>query len=415
MDNLEQYLLESLHPSIAEPLAALRQHLREEDGAAALALVEALPIARRIELLVILDLAQDEIDCPALDQWLEAASLVAIDAGGGEEPWATRIADWALQTYDPFVPELIARLLLAAMVGAGEPVEPRHHALLRLAWGVFEPMTVRCIAAISEQHREAVLMQALEWETFDNDKVRVGLIFLEHYPYPGFARAALQYLDEVANPKKALAKFEALAKAHPELAGVLDGHREAMANIPELRVAEFIMPVTLDKLDEVRRRQLEIAHRLYCGDEVPAEQILARTEDDNDEGIRPSFLELRFIVDADGKPAYDAWLYMVDSGTIFKAGTEEVVAEIIQFGLETEDRVLRLALPPALEDKPAKKKAAKKKAAKKKAAKKKAAKKKPAKKKPAKKKAAKKKAAKKKPAKKKVAKKKAAKKKPKKK
>jgi hypothetical protein len=399
MDNLQQHI-ESL------PLwSELRELLRKEDEDAALALLAALPIATRVELLVGLDLAQHEVECPALTQWLEESSLVAIDGGGSDAPWATRIADWALGLYED-MPELVARLLLAAMVGAGEPVEPRHDALLHLAWGVFEPMTLRCIAAISEQRREAALIAALEREIFENDKVRVGLIFLGHHPYPGLARAALKYLDEVENPKKTLTKFEALAEAHPELAAALDEHREAMTNIPELRVAEFIQPVTLDKLDEVRRRQLEIANRLYCGEEASAEQILSRKEEDPEEGIRASFLELRRIVDAEGKPAYDAWGYMVDSGTIFAAGTETVVAEVIQFGLETDDRVLRLALPPALEERPKKKKASKKKPAKKKVAKKKVAKKKVAKKKVAKKKVAKKKVAKKKVAKKKVAKKK---------
>ncbi|MCA9715743.1 MAG: hypothetical protein KC468_13780, partial [Myxococcales bacterium] len=133
---------------------------------------------------------------------------------------------------------------------------------------------------------------------------------------------------------------------------------------PELSVGAVLDPVTLDALDDVRRRQLEIASRLYSGNAESAETILGRgEEDDGDERIHPRFVELRTIVDQDGVPRYDAWLYMVDSGTIFEAGTETVIAEVIQFGLEIDDAVLERALDPLLGSlKPRKaKKAAKKK------------------------------------------------------
>jgi len=38
----------------------------------------------------------------------------------------------------------------------------------------------------------------------------------------------------------------------------------------------------------------------------------------------------------------------VDSGTIFRAGTTEVVAEVIQFGLECDDPEVRRELGPAM-------------------------------------------------------------------
>src|SRR5262249_22008822 len=53
------------------------------------------------------------------------------------------------------------------------------------------------------------------------------------------------------------------------------------------------------------------------------------------------------IVDGD-RHAYDAWLYMSDSGTIFRAGTIDRVAEIVQRGLECSDRTLRALIGPAM-------------------------------------------------------------------
>ena len=159
----------------------------------------------------------------------------------------------------------------------------------------------------------------------------------------------LAELEHADDPKKVLATLEKIGGRHPAIAEVVAAAKQALPAIPELTVASVLRPVTLDALDDVRRRQLEIASKLYSGTREAAEEILARGDDDEDgEQIHPNFLELRTIVGADGRPRYDAWLYMVDSGTIFAAGTERVVAEVIQFGVETSDPVLRLALPAVL-------------------------------------------------------------------
>src|SRR6185503_16437295 len=57
--------------------------------------------------------------------------------------------------------------------------------------------------------------------------------------------------------------------------------------------------------------------------------------------------ELWKVVDGE-RHLYDAWLYMGDSGTFFRAGTTEDVAMVIQSGLECEDREIRSQLGPAM-------------------------------------------------------------------
>ena len=64
-------------------------------------------------------------------------------------------------------------------------------------------------------------------------------------------------------------------------------------------------------------------------------------------------VELLKIVDETGETAYDAWLYRGDSGSIFRAGTTEIVAEIIQVGLECKDPGLRDGLRTALQERTA--------------------------------------------------------------
>jgi hypothetical protein len=98
-------------------------------------------------------------------------------------------------------------------------------------------------------------------------------------------------------------------------------------------------------LSPVEREQLRAAGRLYDGEDLDAEARLA--DDDNDEASFRGFCTLWRVVDGD-EARFDAWLYQVDSGTLFRAGTTEVVAEVIQFGLECSDPEVRRELGPAM-------------------------------------------------------------------
>ena len=95
------------------------------------------------------------------------------------------------------------------------------------------------------------------------------------------------------------------------------------------------------------RGRLLLFRRRLLPDTRTAEQILAG-EDDAEEAFDPASNEVCRIDDAKKKPAYDAWLYMADSGTVFRAGTTEVVADVIQFGVECADKPLGLALSGVL-------------------------------------------------------------------
>jgi hypothetical protein len=99
------------------------------------------------------------------------------------------------------------------------------------------------------------------------------------------------------------------------------------------------------ELSPIEREQLRAAGRLYDGEDLDAEARL--TEDDQDEAGFRGFCTLWRVVDGD-EVRFDAWLYQVDSGTFFRAGTTEVVAEVVQFGLECTDPQVRRELGPAM-------------------------------------------------------------------
>ncbi|MCC6559402.1 MAG: hypothetical protein IT372_41300 [Polyangiaceae bacterium] len=101
------------------------------------------------------------------------------------------------------------------------------------------------------------------------------------------------------------------------------------------------------QLSKLQAEQLRLAGKAYDGEDLPVEARLAGDEPEHEEGSFLGFCNLYKVVDGD-RHLYDAWIYMVDSGTIFRAGTTEKVAEIIQFGLECDDPVIRMALGPAM-------------------------------------------------------------------
>lgn len=98
-------------------------------------------------------------------------------------------------------------------------------------------------------------------------------------------------------------------------------------------------------LSALEREQLRTAGLRYDGEDLDAGTRLA--DDDNEETSFRGFCTLWRVMDGD-TPTYDAWLYQVDSGTFFRAGTTEVVAEVVQFGLECDDAEVRRELGPAM-------------------------------------------------------------------
>ncbi|MFD7626166.1 hypothetical protein ACFV7Q_08960 [Streptomyces sp. NPDC059851] len=89
------------------------------------------------------------------------------------------------------------------------------------------------------------------------------------------------------------------------------------------------------QLAPVQLEQLVLCGAAYDDEDLPAERRLNQDAPD-DEAVLYS-CELWDVVAADGSPVYEAWFYQSDSGSIFLAGTTEMVAQIIQCGLECED------------------------------------------------------------------------------
>lgn len=112
-----------------------------------------------------------------------------------------------------------------------------------------------------------------------------------------------------------------------------------------LRFDDRIDVSAADGLTPWARAQFEASGKLYDGNALPPE--VRFVVDPDDESSWQGFCKLAKVFDGDVH-VYDAWFYMVDSGTIFKAGTTDCVATIIQFGLECDDKVLHDELGTAM-------------------------------------------------------------------
>jgi hypothetical protein len=102
-----------------------------------------------------------------------------------------------------------------------------------------------------------------------------------------------------------------------------------------------------DLTTEIEKAQLRHAGKLWDGEDRPIEERLEVGGPDEAEGSFAGFCDLWKVVDGD-QHVYDAWFYIVDSGTVFRAGTTEDVAVVIQFGLECSDPAIRAQLGPAM-------------------------------------------------------------------
>ncbi|MEU2390340.1 hypothetical protein [Streptomyces sp. NPDC007369] len=98
------------------------------------------------------------------------------------------------------------------------------------------------------------------------------------------------------------------------------------------------------QLNPVQTRQVALCGAAYDDEDLPADRRLS--SDPEDESVL-NFCELWDVV-ADGSPVYEAWFYQSDSGSIFLAGTTEMVAQVIQCGLECSDGVRELELGTAM-------------------------------------------------------------------
>ncbi|OKJ49566.1 hypothetical protein AMK27_36615 [Streptomyces sp. CB02009] len=103
---------------------------------------------------------------------------------------------------------------------------------------------------------------------------------------------------------------------------------------------------SVDRLNTTQLEQLRLSGIAYDGQDLPPEERISSHDESELESVLNS-CEL-WDVATDGFVVFEAWLYQGDSGSIFKAGTTEMIAEIIQCGLECDDDDIELKIGMAM-------------------------------------------------------------------
>lgn len=287
--------------------------------------------------------------------------------------WAAGYLDAVLT--DPGVNLLIRELFppFIALVRAGTPLDPRWDAIftLRAPYRYVREL----LLALPEARRVGAALPALK-RLHPSAALRVVIEVLTLVPDAALAEYALSCIPKtVGSPRKFRQGLREAAGTHADILALIDA-ADAAAGPPivltptrERSIAAEGSSAVFSELD---REQLLVCGKHYLGGKgAPLEVLLADnpTGPDEERSLRGQ-LFYRAIADAKGKHAYDAWLYQADSGTVFKAGTSRVVAEVAQRSVTCKDDRLAEALEEALRAEPSAVVASPKKAASKKTTKK---------------------------------------------
>jgi hypothetical protein len=261
-----------------------------------------------------------------------------------------------------FTGSYVKNYIFAALARAKVPIEERWEPLFPNLGDTTLAEHVQAAGALSEPRRAAVVAKHIapmphsaELVAAFPTRAMVEALLGTEEPHSRRWTHYIERLNDIGDDA-----LRALVKE------VVDGAPKPIA----LYVASTLKPKSIDDLDATAKKQLRIAGRGYDGHDLPAKK---RLEANGEETSFARFVEVRRVVDAAGKPLYDLWIYMVDSGSIFDAGTTNEMGGIAQGGvvLKTPNVPLRVALqaltlksPPKPSKRPKPKAATPKKAAK---------------------------------------------------
>ena len=110
-----------------------------------------------------------------------------------------------------------------------------------------------------------------------------------------------------------------------------------------LQTIAIVKDADIFDIGPVAEEQVRIAGKAWDGRDLPAEERL----DEEVEGSFAGTLEHHTLAEA-GKPLFDVLRYAGDAGSIFRAGTAELVGAIAYDTVEMKDRRARVAIQDAL-------------------------------------------------------------------
>ena len=275
------------------------------------------------------------------------ADELLADIAADHERWAADPAYRAGRGDPMKAPFELRWPIFLSLVRSGIAIEPRWDALLPVDTGsAVKEFMFECARAIPEDRRTAAIIRACRDEAVN--ATRLGLTFFYDRPSRQLAEFLVEQMKELEPPGKkvVLAALTAAAAKDEDIAALVAAMKKRAPKKIVLTCAKALQSPTLKKLSPEQQKQLRAAGKLYDGKDLPAADRL-NTDRQNEQSFL-STLTICELHDSKGKRAYDAFLYRVDSGTIFKASTTKVAAEIMQDSIECENEALADALHEVL-------------------------------------------------------------------
>lgn len=363
----------------AEPLWRALQRLRITEGprqnlSACAPLLNSFPLAKRLQVYEALfpkpPYAYGYVYGLQLSA-LEGHGLHLIDKGD-DAAWAAATANALLERaainarYNPqnslssycernIVFELRQRVF-GTLVRENIAIDPRWDILLPLPGVLTEASladAAACIQAIPEDRRTPAIVAALRHK-FSREIVDTGTALLKAFPSEELLACILQHIDRSGRPKRyVLEDLSEIANAHVQLKKPLEEYIRHEPPPLFLHCVSVINPKTQQDLTPLECEQLTLACSYWDGNELPLEQRLPPTPD-TASGNEPGeecvvgLVDVYRIHNEQGEPAYNAFIFLHDDGTFFKADSLDDVAVQIQGNLDCEDRQLKDALHAAI-------------------------------------------------------------------
>jgi hypothetical protein len=231
--------------------------------------------------------------------------------------------------------------IFRALVRSKVRIEPKWDHIFPTVTGASFELILECARGLPDDRRVEVLTKHFP-------DLGVGVHLVNAIPSEELVTAFLKS-TEVGSPAFAnnLMFMKQLAAKHDGARKAVEAFVAAMPKPIKLVVTSIVKPESADELSPVAKEQLRIAGKGYDEQDLDA---AARLADDGEETSFRGFFEIRSIVDAAGKPAYDMLVYMTDSGSIFEAGSTHEIGGVAQGGvvLRKTNEPLRAALQSAL-------------------------------------------------------------------
>lgn len=333
--------------------------LGAKDKKARAALLEGLPVIEAIDAVIDLELMDGPDGFELLETllWKLAKKL---DSKAGT--WAASAADrFTSALNDPRSRELftakgpkirgvVALTVMLGAVRAKVPLRPEWDVLFTRMWNQSVPIGAEVheiITALPADRRDAALVGIAAAETFENARIEAALKLLAKWPSAPLVAAVMEWMPKALRTGELKAQLKALAAKSPVIAAAMKGKKSA-GSVVKLQLAEVEAVDSIGQLDKVAQAQLVECQKRYGGKKLTVKAILANDDDDLEARISTGMLDRAGVVDAKGARVYDAWFYGGDAGTFFRAGSTEVVADLIQDSVDGADAAIRDALRAAL-------------------------------------------------------------------